>query len=71
EGLGMNFNDFVNSYRVAAFKERVQQDAYRHHTLLAIALMVGFNSKTAFNRSFKKLTGQTPRQFLQANDGQE
>lgn len=66
QGFGMNFNDFVNSYRVDAFKEKVLEPQYRNHTLLAVALMVGFNSKTAFNRSFKKLTGQTPREYFQA-----
>ncbi|MEM0997695.1 MAG: helix-turn-helix domain-containing protein [Bacteroidota bacterium] len=63
-GFGMNFNDLVNSYRVEAFKERVLQPEYQQHTFLAIALMVGFNSKTAFNRAFKKHAGMTPRDFL-------
>jgi len=66
QGFGMNFNDFVNSYRVDAFKEKVVLSKYQNHTFLAVALMVGFNSKTAFNRSFKKLAGQTPREFFQA-----
>jgi AraC-like DNA-binding protein len=33
-------------------------------TFLGLAYEVGFNSKTAFNRSFKKITNQTPREFL-------
>ncbi|MEO1449598.1 MAG: helix-turn-helix domain-containing protein [Bacteroidota bacterium] len=66
QGFGMNFNDFVNSYRVSAFKESVVDPRYQNHTLLAIAFMVGFNSKTAFNRSFKKLTGQTPGEYLKS-----
>ncbi|MEM9987419.1 MAG: helix-turn-helix domain-containing protein, partial [Bacteroidota bacterium] len=66
QGFGMNFNDFVNSYRVNAFKEQVLMPECQNHTFLAVALMVGFNSKTAFNRSFKKLTDQTPREYFQA-----
>ncbi|GAB4417443.1 MAG: hypothetical protein OHK0039_27810 [Bacteroidia bacterium] len=71
QGFGQNFNDFVNGYRVEAFKARVQEPAYRNHTFLAVAFMVGFNSKTAFNRSFKKLTGMTPGAFLQETQGEE
>lgn len=66
EGFGVNFNDFVNSYRVEEFKKRVIQKEYKNHTFLAIALMVGFNSKTAFNRSFKKLTQATPREYMKS-----
>ncbi|MCB0564110.1 MAG: helix-turn-helix domain-containing protein [Phaeodactylibacter sp.] len=64
EGYGMNFNDFVNSYRIEEFKRLAQQEDYQNHTLLAIAFIVGFNSKSAFNRSFKKLEDCTPREYL-------
>lgn len=66
EGYAMNFNDFVNSYRIEEFKRLVQHEAYQNHTLLAIAFMVGFNSKSAFNRSFKKLEDCTPREYLKS-----
>ena len=66
EGFGVNFNDFINSYRIEAFKRATREEQYQNHTILAIALMVGFNSKTAFNRSFKKLTGKTPREWMQS-----
>ena len=64
EGYQMNFNDFVNSYRIKEFKQLALQEDYQNQTLLAIAFTVGFNSKSAFNRSFKKLEGCTPREFL-------
>ena len=66
EGYDMNFNDFINSYRIGEFKKLVEEDTYKNHTLLAIAFIVGFNSKSAFNRSFKKLEGCTPREFVNA-----
>ena len=66
EGFEVNFNDFVNSYRVGAFKNKLQDPANQNLTLLAVALDVGFNSKTAFNRSFKKLSGTTPREWMKA-----
>ncbi|MCB9274770.1 MAG: helix-turn-helix domain-containing protein [Lewinellaceae bacterium] len=64
EGYGMNFNDFVNSYRIEEFKQLALKEEYQNHTLLAIAFIVGFNSKSAFNRSFKKLEDCTPREYL-------
>lgn len=64
DGYGMNFNDFVNSYRIEEFKKLARQEEYQNHTLLAIAFIVGFNSKSAFNRSFKKLQDCTPREYL-------
>ena len=68
DGLGMNFNDFVNSYRVSEFKILALDENYKNHTLLAIAHIVGFNSKSAFNRSFKKLEQCTPREFLKREE---
>lgn len=63
-GFGLNFNDFVNRYRVEATKERFSQGEHRQLTILGVALAAGFNSKTTFNRVFKRETGQTPRQYL-------
>ena len=71
EGFGKNFFDFVNTYRVEEFKKMIQQNAHKNQTLLAIALEVGFNSKTAFNRSFKKLTDTTPGKYLKTLQGED
>lgn len=59
-----NFFDFINEYRINEFKQRFEDPRNRHYTMLAIAFEVGFNSKTAFNRSFKKMTQQTPREYF-------
>jgi AraC-like DNA-binding protein len=64
DGFGQSFFDFVNGYRVEAFKRRMRAPDAGRFTLLSLALEVGFNSKTAFNRAFKKHTGQTPREHL-------
>ena len=63
-GFKKNFFDFVNGYRVEEFKRRVEDVQFRHYSLLSIAFEVGFNSKTAFNRSFKKITNQTPSSYF-------
>lgn len=68
-----NFQDFVNDYRIAEFKILALRKDKQHYTLLAIALEVGFNSKTAFNRAFKKATNLTPSEYVKMqgreNDG--
>ncbi|MEM7369814.1 MAG: AraC family transcriptional regulator [Bacteroidota bacterium] len=63
EGIGQNFFEFVNQYRVKAFQEAILDPASDKLTLLAIGLDCGFNSKSSFNRTFKQLTGQTPSQY--------
>lgn len=62
DGLGQNFNEFVNRLRV----EAVQADLARAddaRDVLTIALEAGFNSKASFNRVFKRFTGETPTEF--------
>ena len=71
DGFEKNFFDFINSYRIDDFKRRVDNPKFKNYTLLSIAYEVGFNSKTAFNRSFKKITGQTPRDYYNASRPEE
>ena len=63
EHLNKNFSEFINGYRVEAFKEKVSDPSQQHLTLLALAYDSGFNSKTVFNTFFKKITGQTPKEY--------
>jgi AraC-like DNA-binding protein len=63
EQFNLNFFDFVNGYRVASFKEKINDPEFRNYSLLGIAFECGFNSKSAFNRIFKQITGITPSQF--------
>lgn len=59
-----NFNEFVNQYRVKSFQKMAKDPKNGHLTIMAIAYDCGFNSKSVFNTYFKKVTGTTPRQFL-------
>ena len=63
ELLHKNFFDFVNMYRVEEVKEKLSDKKFAHFSLLAIAYECGFNSKSAFNHIFKKITGQTPSEY--------
>lgn len=58
-----NFYDFVNTYRIEEFKRLIALEKNQQFTLLSLAYDCGFSSKTAFNRFFKKVTGQTPSQY--------
>lgn len=62
-GLGENFAQFVNRYRVEASKHLLLSAAHQHLSMVGIAFEAGFNSKTAFNTAFKKMTGMSPSEF--------
>lgn len=64
ESIGKNFNEFINHYRVQAFKRLAQDPTKSNLTILGLAYESGFNSKTVFNTYFKKETGLTPSQYL-------
>lgn len=64
EKEGKNFYDYINSKRVETFLKMAADPQNRRFTLFALALECGFNSKSAFNRYFKKVTGFTPTTYL-------
>jgi adenylate cyclase len=64
DGFGKNFNEFINHYRIEAFKKLAKNPENSNITVMGLAYDSGFNSKTVFNTYFKKETGLTPKQFL-------
>jgi AraC-like DNA-binding protein len=64
QGFQLNFNDFINNYRIEAVKEKLQAGEQKTQTLLGIAYDCGFNSKATFNRAFKKVTGSSPKEWV-------
>lgn len=61
--MKQSFNEFINHYRVVAFKERCADPKNNHLTLVGLAYECGFNSKTVFNTFFKRETGITPKEY--------
>lgn len=61
---GVNFYDYINSLRVDEFKRLVVLPENQKYTLLALAFECGFNSKSAFNRFFKKATDLSPSEYV-------
>jgi AraC-like DNA-binding protein len=64
ELAGNNFYDFINGYRIMEAKRLLLDPSKRHYTVLAIAFESGFNSKTTFNKVFRRVTGMTPTEFV-------
>ena len=62
-----NFNDFVNTYRVEAFKAMLKENKHKQLSLLGLAQDCGFNSKATFNRVFKKITNYSPTEYLRTH----
>ncbi|MBT8262955.1 MAG: helix-turn-helix transcriptional regulator [Bacteroidia bacterium] len=63
--LKMSFKDYLNELRIEEAKRYLKDPEFEKYTLAAIGLEAGFNSRSAFNASFKKITGLTPSQFQQ------
>lgn len=65
ESFNCNFFDFINSIRIQESKQKIQDNdkLARPLTISEIMYESGFNSKSAFNRAFKKHTGLTPTDF--------
>jgi len=58
-----NFSEFINSYRIEAAKKRLSNPHDPNETILEVLYDVGFQSKSAFNTAFKKMTGKTPTAY--------
>lgn len=65
QGQKKNFYKLINGYRVQEVKEKLNNPAFSHYTVLGVGLECGFNSKTSFNRIFKDETGFTPSEYKQ------
>lgn len=61
--LNQNFHEFVNKHRVDEAKRILSDLTNQQQNVMEIATTVGFNSKPAFNRFFKKFTGLTPSEY--------
>lgn len=62
--LDTNFADFVNQYRIDEFIVRVQDKSAVKYTLASLSEQSGFSSRTSFFRTFKKIKGTTPAEYI-------
>ncbi len=61
--IGCNFSDYVNSYRIADAKSKLEQNTEDALSIKEVMYDVGFNSRSVFNTVFKKKTGLTPSEY--------
>lgn len=67
EQTDMNFNTFINTYRIEEAKQLLKADESKYWSIDAIAENCGFNNPTSFYQAFKKNTGMTPTAFKNTN----
>lgn len=63
QNLHKSFNEFINEYRIEAFKKKIVQPEADNITIAGVAQECGFSSQATFQRVFKQLTGASPSEF--------
>ena len=59
----LNFSHFINESRIDYAVDLMKRGGHKKTTLEGIAYDSGFNSKSTFNRAFKRKLGCSPREF--------
>ncbi|WEF34075.1 helix-turn-helix domain-containing protein [Pseudoduganella chitinolytica] len=67
--LATSFFDYINGLRVAEVQRLMRDRANDGRTLLDLAFAAGFNSKSTFNNSFKKINGLAPSSWRRLQRG--
>lgn len=60
--LHLNFFELINFYRIREAQGILSGE--KGESILQVCYRVGYNSKSAFNRAFKQISGMTPSEFL-------
>ena len=61
--LNQSFFDFIATYRIREAEKILLDPDQNHLTVEEIAEEVGYISKSAFNKTFKRITGKTPSEY--------
>lgn len=64
EEVGITLIDFLTNVRINAAKRLMLKTEMN---CTQVCFEVGYNNQSYFTRTFKQVTGMTPRQFRQAN----
>ncbi|HEX3006245.1 MAG TPA: helix-turn-helix domain-containing protein [Bacteroidales bacterium] len=63
EHFNMTFYDWIAFQRIDEAKRLLKDPSTKNFTIEDIAERVGYNSKSAFNKAFKKFAGNTPSEY--------
>ncbi|HNW75049.1 MAG TPA: helix-turn-helix domain-containing protein [Bacteroidales bacterium] len=63
-----NFYAYINAFRIEEAQRLLLSPAHRKYSILAIAEMSGFSSKSSFNEAFKAQTNQTPSGYRRTSE---
>lgn len=61
--LKENYYEYINRYRLDAFKQLIDEGAYKRFTLTSLSEQCGFK-KSSFFSTFRKVEGMTPTEYL-------
>ena len=61
-----NFNALINSFRIEQAKLYLKDSSFNNFSAEGIGLEVGFKSRSAFYKAFKKNTGESPIEYRKA-----
>jgi AraC-like DNA-binding protein len=67
ENYEKNFYNFINTYRVEEAMRLLVATENEKYSILGIAQLVGFVSKSTFNAAFKRTSGTTPSEYRKQN----
>jgi len=67
ERLGKSFFEWLAENRIEKARQILSTPKTAKITIEELAELVGYNSKSSFNKAFKKYAGQTPSQFRDAS----
>ncbi len=58
-----SYYDYINRYRLEAFKEKIRQGEHRQFTINALSEQCGFK-RSSFFSTFRKMEGLTPYEYI-------
>ncbi|UCS92373.1 AraC family transcriptional regulator [Echinicola marina] len=67
---GVNFNDFLNKYRIEHCKQKIKAGDWKNITLEGLAFDCGFSNRNSFRAAFKKFSGQPPLSLSKTSNDQ-
>lgn len=67
--LSTNYYDYVNTFRVKHFCKMVADGEDSRYTLTAMSEKCGFSSRASFFRSFSKVMGVSPGEYIRRRNG--